>query len=144
MKGFINIKNNDNKCFLCCHINHLNSLNIHSERIAKADKNEFPVSKKNHSEIEQKNYICINVFCYKNDLAYPIYISNKKFENCMDSLLISDKNKPHYVYIKDFNRFMCNKPKNKNKKHFCKYCSQCFISENFLIEYKKTLEYKET
>ena len=40
----------------------------------------------------------------------------------MDLLLITVKNKPHYVYIKAFNRYMCNKTKNKNKKHFCKYC----------------------
>ena len=32
----------------------------------------------------------------------------------MDLLLISDENKSHYVYIKDFNRFMCKKTKNKN------------------------------
>ena len=29
----------------------------------------------------------------------------------MDLLLISNENKSHYVYIKDFNRFMCNKNK---------------------------------
>ena len=28
--------------------------------------------------------------------------------------------------IKDFDKFMCNKTKNKNKKHFCRYCLQCF------------------
>ena len=28
---------------------------------------------------------------------------------------MSNENKSHYVYIKDFNRFMCNKTKNKNK-----------------------------
>ena len=32
--------------------------------------------------------------------------------------MITNENKSHYVYIKDFNRFMCNKTKNKNKKHF--------------------------
>ena len=32
MKGLINIKNNDNKCFLWCHIRHLNPLKIHPER----------------------------------------------------------------------------------------------------------------
>ena len=42
----------------------------------------------------------------------------------MDLLLISHENKPHYVYFKDFNRFMCNKT--KNKKYFCKCCLQCF------------------
>ena len=36
----------------------------------------------------------------------------------MDLLLISNENKSHYVYIKDFNRFMCNKTKNKNKLFF--------------------------
>ena len=38
MKGLINIKNNDNKCFLWCHIRHLNPLKIHPERITKVAK----------------------------------------------------------------------------------------------------------
>ena len=56
MKDLINIKNNDNKCFLCCHFKHLNPLKIHPERITKVDKKmindldyegiKFPVSKK--------------------------------------------------------------------------------------------------
>ena len=37
MKGLINIKNNDNKCFLWCHIRHLNPLKIRPQ--IKADKN---------------------------------------------------------------------------------------------------------
>ena len=85
LKGLINIKNNDNKCFLCCHIRHLNPLKIHPERITKVDKNmvndldyegiKFPVSKKDYCKIEKKNNICINVFCYENDLTYPVYVS---------------------------------------------------------------------
>ena len=55
----------------------------------------------------------------------------------MDLLIISDKIKSHYVYIKDFNKFMFNKTKDKNKKHFCKYCLQCFSSERILVEYKE-------
>ena len=39
VKGLINIKNNDNKCFLLCHIRHLNPLKIHPQRITKADEN---------------------------------------------------------------------------------------------------------
>ena len=38
IKGLINIKNNDNKCFLWCHIWHLNPLKIYPERITKVDK----------------------------------------------------------------------------------------------------------
>ena len=88
MKDLVNIKNNDNKCFLWCHIRHLNPLKIHLERITKADKNmvndldyegiEFPVSKKDFGKIEKKNNICINVFCYENNLVYPVYVSDKK------------------------------------------------------------------
>ena len=55
----------------------------------------------------------------------------------MDLLLISNENKSHYVYIKDFHRFLCNKTKNKNKKHFCKCCFLCFSSEKVLIERKE-------
>ena len=37
--------------------------------------------------------------------------------------------------IKDFNRYMFNKTKHKNKKHFCRYCLQCFSSEIVLQEH---------
>ena len=43
----------------------------------------------------------------------------------------------HHMYIKDFNRIMCNKTKNKNKTYFSKCCLQCFSSEKVLIEYKE-------
>ena len=55
----------------------------------------------------------------------------------MDLLLVIDENKSHYVYIKDFDRFMFHKTKNKNKKYFCKSCLQCFRSKNVLTEQKK-------
>ena len=72
MKDLINIKNNDNKYFLWCHIRHLNLVKTHPERITKEDKNmindldyeriKFPVSKKDYCKIERQNNICINVF----------------------------------------------------------------------------------
>ena len=54
---------------------------------------EFRVSIKDYSKIEKKNNICINVFCCENDLVYPVYISDQKFKDCMDLLLITDENK---------------------------------------------------
>ena len=77
------------------------------------------------------------MFCYENRMTFPIYISNQKFENSMDLLLTIDENKSHYVYIKDFDRFMFHKTKNKNKKWFCRSCLQCFSSENVLIKHKE-------
>ena len=38
MKGLINIKNNGNKCFLWCHIRHLNLVKRHRERITREAK----------------------------------------------------------------------------------------------------------
>ena len=76
---------------------------MHPERITEADKKmvndidydgiKVPVSKKDFCKIEKKNNICINVFCYENSLVYPVHISDEKFENCMDLLMIADENK---------------------------------------------------
>ena len=66
-----------------------------------------------------KNNICISVFGYDNRLVFPIYISNQKFEDLMDLLLLIDNDKSHYVYIKDFNRFMFHRT-TKKKKGFVK------------------------
>ena len=71
-----------------------------------------------------------------NELVFPIFVSNQKLEDSMDLLLLIDDDKPHYVYIKDFNRFIVHKTKNKNKKWFCKSCLRCFSSENVLTKHK--------
>ena len=52
--------------------------------------------------------------------VFLIYISGQKFEDSMDLLLLIDNDKSHYVCIKDFNRFMFHKTKNKNKNGFVK------------------------
>ena len=93
--------------------------------------------KKILARLKRKIIFTLICFVIKNNLVYPVYILNEKFESCTDLLLITDGNKSHYVYIKDFNRFMWNKTK-KNKKYFCKYCLQCFISERVLIGCKET------
>ena len=56
------------------------------------------------------------MFCYENKMVFPIYVSDKRFKDSVDLLLLIDDNKIHYVYIKDFNTFMFHKTKNKSKK----------------------------
>ena len=63
-KGLINIKKEDKKYFLWCHVRHINLLNKHPERIKKTDKKiaeelnydriEFLVQEKNFNKIEVK------------------------------------------------------------------------------------------
>ena len=94
------------------------------------------MQEKDFGKIEVKNNVCI-VFGYENGLVFPIYISEQKFKDCMDLLLLIVDDKSHYVHIKDFNRFMFHKTKNKNKKWFYKSCLQCFSKENVLIKHKE-------
>ena len=98
---------------------------------------EFPMQEKDFNKIEVKNNICINVFGYENWLVFPIYVSNQKFENSMDLLLLIDDDKSHYAYIKDFDRFIFHKTKNKNKKWFFRSCLQCLNRESVLIKHKE-------
>ena len=79
---------------------------IHPERITQNDKKlvndldydkiGFPVRENDFSKTETKNNICSNVFYYENRANFPIYISNHKFENSMDLLLVTNENKSHY------------------------------------------------
>ena len=130
-----------------CHIRHINPVKIYPERITREDKKlvsslnydgvGFPVREKDFSKIEEKNNICINVLCYENRLTFPFYVSDKKFENSANLLLVNDGDKLRYAYIKDFDRFMFHKTKNKNKKYFCKSFLQCFSSKNMLTKHKE-------
>ena len=97
----------------------------------------FPVWENDFSTIEKKSNICINMFCYGSKLTFPIYVSDKKFESSMNLLLIINGDKTHYVYIKNFDGFMFNKAKNKNKKYFFKSCWQCFSCKYVLTKHKE-------
>ena len=70
-------------------------------------------------------------------MTSPVHISDQKFKNSIDLLIISGKIKLHCVYIKDFNKCMSKKTKIKIKKYFCKYCLWCFSSEEILVEHKE-------
>ena len=122
-KGLINIKKKKIKnVFLWCHVRHINPSKEHPERIKKLTKKllknlimmklSFECKKKIFNKIEMKNNICINVFGYENELVFSIYVSDQKFEDSMDLLLVFDDDKSHYVYIKDSDRFMFHKTKN--------------------------------
>ena len=74
-KELINIKNNDQKCFLWCHIRHINPVKVHPERITKEDKKlvkeldygdvNFPVQEKDFRETETRNKFVLTYFITK-------------------------------------------------------------------------------
>ena len=146
-KGLINIKNKNDECFRWCHIRQLNLQKTNHRRIKKEDKRligelnyegiEFPVSQKQYNKIEKQNSIRINVFGYEKEQPFPIHISKEKFEDQMNLLLITKDEKKNCVLIKDFNAFMYNQTKHKERKQFYMHCLQCFSSGRILANHVK-------
>ena len=127
MKGLINIKNKDIECFKWCHIRFINPTNSHPERINKQDKKiastldyrgiNFPMKARDYEIVEERFNINVNVFGYENKV-FPLYVSKKSNEQVLNVLLISNEEKSHYVFIKDFNRLMYSKTEHKEKNTF--------------------------
>ena len=159
-KTLVNPKNQDNRCFLWCHIRHLNPLKVHPERITKADREyakgldytgvTFPVTIKDIDKIEKQNQINVNVFGYDKG-AYPIRISKAKFKDHLELLWIEqaedeqatskqkseEKQNSHYVLIKNFNQFMTSFTKHVGRKYFCMFCLHCCSSERTLENHRE-------
>ena len=78
--------------------------------------------------------------------VFPIYISPEHYDDHLELLYLEETleeedlgsrvPRSHYVIIKDFNRFMYNFSKHKERKHFCMHCLQCFYSNENLAKHK--------
>ena len=78
----------------------------------------FPLDVNDYEKIKDRFQMQVNVFGYENKV-YPLHISKKSYHQTLNLLLITEKDKSHYVFIKDFNRLMFSRTKDKGKK----YCS---------------------
>ena len=78
------------------------------------------MQEKDFNKIEVKNNIRINVIDYEDQLVFPIYVSHQKLKDPMVLLLLNDDDKSHYVYMKDFNRYILTKLKIKTINGFVK------------------------
>ena len=146
MKVLINLKNKDHKCFIWCDVRLLNPQNRNAERINKQDKKiaanlnysniVFPLYINDYEKIEDRFQMQVNVSGYENKV-YPLYISKKFYNQTLNLLLITEKDKSHYVFIKDFTRLMFSRTKHKDKKHYCMSCLQSFTTEEILFNLKK-------
>ena len=111
MKGLINLKNKNHKCFMLCHIRLINPTNNHPERINKQGKKNaanlnysdiaFTLDINDYEKIEDRFQMQVNIFGYENKL-YPSYISKKSFDQTLNLLLIFLRR--HVVSIINFFR----------------------------------------
>jgi hypothetical protein len=124
-KCCINIKNQDDKCFLYSVLAALYPAKSHSDRVSnytpyidklKVDGIEFPVSVDDVSKFEQMNKIGVNVFSL--DMGYDkkgdkvdkhfsiLHKSTYNSEKIINLLHLENDDKEHYVLIKNLNAFV--------------------------------------
>ena len=98
----------------------------------------FPMKARDYEIVEERFNINVNVFGYENRV-FPLYVSKKLNKQVLNVLLISNEEKSHYVFIKDFNRLMYSevKTKNQHKKHFCMSCLQNFTTKEILNNHRE-------
>ena len=88
--------------------------------------------------VQERFEMNVNLFCYENKV-YPISISKRSNTDFLNVLRITNEEKSHCVFIKDFVTLMYSKAKTKDsyKKHFCMACLQNFTTEKVLSNHKK-------
>ena len=156
--AIINMKNEDNKCFLWCVLRALNpSKDKHPSRIDKDLKSKedtlnmegiaYPVDFKDIKRFEKQNPdISISVLGYsKDERIYPLRISKytkvKKEDERKHNitlLLIKNGDNSHYCLINNLSRLLTSQVNNhKSKLYYCLNCLNGFDDPEKLEKHKE-------
>ena len=138
----INIKNEDDKCFLWSVLRYLHPKQIHGERLTDLIKYEndlnfkgieFPVKVKDIQKFENQNPNLpgINVFPINdNNKIYPLRLNQKDAKKSIDLFLFSEDENQHYSLIKNFSRLARSQiTSDRRKIHICKKCLTHFTKK---------------
>ena len=159
-KAIINMKNEDDKCFMWCVLRALYPKNKNAERIDKDLKSKqdiinmkgicYPVSLKAIDHFEDLNpNISISVLGYnKEDRVFPLRIS--KYTGCdydIVLLLLKEaekgengeiKEKTHYTLVKNKSALITSQiNSHEHKRHLCLNCFNSFNSPETLEKHKE-------
>ena len=150
-KAIINMKNQDDKCFMWSVLRALNPKDKNAERIDNDLKNkvdtlnmegiQYPVSLRGIDRFEHLNpEISITVLGYnKEEKVYPLKVS--KYTGCNHDivlLLIKDGEKSHYCLVKNISALLSSQINNNNhKRYFCLNCFNSFKSPDSLDKHKE-------
>ena len=145
-KAIVNIKNNDDKCFLWCILRYLHPKESHEEKIKDLEKYEFslntkgitfPMKLKDITKFEKLNpgLPGINVFSVNEKCNfYPLRMAEKDCLKTIDLFLYEEDGVSHYSLIKNFNRLIKSQiTASKNGSIFiCKKCFTHYTKEELL------------
>ena len=152
-KAIINMKNEDNKCFLWCVLRALNpSKDKHPSRIDKDLKSKehtlnmdgiaYPVDFRGIDRFEKQNLeISISVLGYnEEEKVYPLKLSKYTgSKHDIILLLIKDGDNSHYCLVKNISALLSSQI-NKHK-GTCNICLNCFNGFNTQDSLNKHKEY---
>ena len=151
-KAIINMKNQDDKCFMWSVLRALNLKDNHPERIDNDLKNkvdtlnmegiQYPVSFRGIDRFEHLNpEISISVLGYnEEEKFYPLKVS--KYTGCKHDivlLLIKDGEKSHYCLVKNISALFASQINNNHKgtRYYCLNCFNGFKSPDSLDKHKE-------
>jgi hypothetical protein len=139
----VKVKNDDEKCFLWSVLADKYSAWPHPDRVSNYRKHfselnaqglQFPLAVTDVKKFENLNpTFSVNVFSFeKGDIA-PLYVTPlRERDTHVNLLLIHNKEKMHYLLIKDLSRFVAGRSLCTRKAHVCPYCLHCFWQEEVL------------
>ena len=136
-KSIINIKNNDQYCFLWCILAQLYPVENHKDRISKYIIHlnklnlkglEFPMKVKDIPKFENLNNLNINVFELTGNVLTPIHVNKNYLQPQIDLLLYQN----HYCLI---TRLHCLINKDSHMRWVCRRCLTAFSSQPVLIDH---------
>ena len=146
-KAIVNVKNNDEFCFVWAILS-AQYPSIHNpSKVASYRKHfrklnlsglTFPLPVKQVNKFEKQNNLHINVFHSVKGEVFPLYLSKlvtgaeHKSNNIINLLLLRNKNKTHYCWIKDFSRLLREQGNYSNRRHYCYYCLHAFTKKEIL------------
>lgn len=146
--SLLNIKNNDDKCFLYSVLASLHPAATEPELAEKYRQYEhevdmsgitFPVTLPEIRKFENQNRnISVNVFTYEDESILPLRITEQHNRTHHVNLLwLKRGDKSHYCLIKNLNRFLSRTKTHRGQTFFCSYCLHGFQRERSLSKHQQ-------
>ena len=156
--AIINIKNEDDKCFLWSVLRYLHPKQCHGERVADLREYDndlnfkginFPVKVKDITKFENQNPDLpgINVFSInENNKIYLLRLNEKDTQKTIDLFLFSEDENQRYSLIKNFSRLVRSQitSHSSTKLHICKKCLTHFTKKYLFKRHSKYCRKNET
>ena len=145
-KSILNIKNEDNSCFIYCilaklfpHVSnpHHASSYITHENELKLNGLTFPMTLSQINKFERLNKtISVNVFGFENSEIIPLRIAkNTQRQHHINLLHMKTDQTSHYCLIREFDTFLGRTKSRKCKHFFCYFCLNGFTNKKMLIKH---------